>query len=312
VGISRIRLLLSLCLGVVAVSFASILIRFAQGAGMPSLSIAAWRLTLASLILLPYAWATHRDEIRDLSRQEWALVGASGVFLGLHFATWIASLGMTSVASSVVLVSMGPVFVGLGSWLFLRERPSLPLAAGIVLAAVGSVVISWGDFGQGQDELLGDLLALTGAIMVSGYLMIGRKVRARRSLTTYIALVYGAGMVTLLVIVLVARQPMTGFSLEAYGWVLALALGPQIIGHSTLNWALRFLSATFVAILTLVEPIGSGILAYILLGEAITWPTAIGGAMVLAGIYIASRAELRPGPEPDVPPVDVPPAEAIG
>jgi drug/metabolite transporter (DMT)-like permease len=309
VGISRIRLLLSLCLGVVAVSFASILIRFAQGAGMPSLSIAAWRLTFASLILLPYAWATRRDEIRDLSPREWALVGASGVFLGLHFATWIASLGLTSVASSVVLASMGPVFVGLGSWLFLRERPSLLLAAGIVLAAAGSMVISWGDFGQ--DQLLGDLLALIGAIMVSGYFMIGRKARARRSLTTYIALVYGAGMVTLIVILLVARQPMFGFSLEAYGWVLALALGPQIIGHSTLNWALRFLSATFVAIVTLVEPIGSGILAYILLDEAITWPTAIGGAMVLAGIYIASRAELGTVAEA-APPADVPPVEVSG
>jgi drug/metabolite transporter (DMT)-like permease len=309
VGISRIRLLLSLCLGIVAVSFASILIRFAQGAGMPSLSIAAWRLTLASLIVVPYAWATRREEIRDLSRWEWGLVGAAGVFLGLHFATWIASLGLTSVASSVVLASMGPVFVGLGSWLFLRERPSLLLAAGILLAAAGSMVISWGDFSQ--DQLLGDLLALTGAIMVSGYFMIGRQVRARRSLTTYIALVYGVGTVTLVAILLVTRQPMSGFSLEAYGWVLALALGPQIIGHSTLNWALRFLSATFIAILTLAEPIGSGILAYILLDEAITWSTAIGGAMVLAGVYIASRAELGAIPEA-VPPTDVPPREATG
>ena len=308
-GISRIRLLLSLCLGIVAVSFASILIRFAQGAGMPSLSIAAWRLTLASLIVVPYAWATRREEIRDLSRREWGLIGASGAFLGLHFATWIASLGLTSVASSVVLASMGPVFVGLGSWLFLRERPSLLLAVGIVLAAAGSMVISWGDFSQ--DQLLGDLLALTGAIMVSGYFMIGRQVRARRSLTTYIALVYGVGTVILIAILLVTRQPTFGFRLEAYGWVLALALGPQIIGHSTLNWALRFLSATFIAILTLAEPIGSAILAYILLDEAITWSTAIGGAMVLAGVYIASRAELGAIPEA-VPPTDVPPREATG
>jgi len=171
VGISRIRLLLSLCLGIVAVSFASILIRFAQGAGMPSLSIAAWRLTLASLIVVPYALATRREEIRDLSRWEWGLVGAAGVFLGLHFATWIASLGLTSVASSVVLASMGPVFVGLGSWLFLRERPSLLLAAGILLAAAGSMVISWGDFSQ--DQLLGDLLALTGAIRARGFILVG-------------------------------------------------------------------------------------------------------------------------------------------
>ena len=291
-AISRTRLLLSLFMGIVAVSFASILIRFAQGAGMASLSIAAWRLIFASTILLPYAWATRRDEIRDLSGREWVLLVASGLFLGLHFATWIASLGYTSVASSVVLVSMGPVFVGLGSWLLLRERPGALLIAGIVLAAAGSVVISWGDLDQGRDQLVGDLLALAGAIFVAGYLMIGYRVRARRSLTTYIALVYGVAMVALVSIVLLAGQPMFGYPLDAYGWVLALALGPQIVGHSTLNWALRYLSATFVAIVTLAEPIGSGILAYVLLGEAVGWSTAIGGAMVLAGIYVASRAEV--------------------
>lgn len=290
--ISRVRLLLSLAVGVVAVSFAAILIRFAQAAGMPTLPIAAWRLTLASAVLLPYAWFTRRAEMRRLLRREWILLALSGVFLGLHFATWIGSLGLTSVASSVVLVSMGPVFVGLGSWLFLRERPSLLLGLGIVLAAAGSLLISWGDLGQGQDQLLGDLLALTGAIMVAGYLMIGRKVRGHLSLATYIALVYGVAMLTLLTIVLVSGQPMVGYRPAAYAWVLALALGPQLVGHSTLNWALRYLSATFVAIVTLTEPIGSGILAYLLLDEAITWSTAVGGALVLAGIYIASRAEL--------------------
>jgi drug/metabolite transporter (DMT)-like permease len=291
VEISRVRLLLSLCVGLVAVSFASILIRLAQAEGMPSLSIAAWRLIFASIILLPYALATRRDEIRDLSRVEWQLIVASGLFLGLHFATWIASLGYTSVASSVVLVSMGPVFVGLGSWLFLRERPSLLLAVGIVLAAAGSVIISWGDLSQGQNQLFGDLLALAGAVFVAGYLMIGRRVRARRTLATYIALVYGVAMITLVILVLIAGQPLFGFGLKAYGWTLGLALGPQLVGHSTLNWALHYLSATFVSIITLAEPIASGILAYLLLNEAVTWATGIGGVMVLTGIYIASRAE---------------------
>ena len=202
-GISRIRLLTSLCLGIVAVSSASILIRFALSAGVPPLSVAAWRLIFASCVLLPYAWATRRQEILDLSKQEWILLGSAGLFLGLHFATWITSLDLTSVASSVVLVSMGPVFVGLGSWAMLGERPSLLLAVGIVLAATGSIIISWGDLGRGQDQLIGDLLALAGAIMVAGYLMIGRRVRARRSLTTYIALVYGCAMLTLIAIVVV-------------------------------------------------------------------------------------------------------------
>jgi len=291
--VSRVRLLLSLSMGIAAISFASIFIRFAQAENVPTLSIAAWRLVFASLVLFPYAWATRRDEIRDLSRQELGLLVASGVFLGLHFATWIASLGYTSVASSVVLVSMGPLFVGLGSWIFLKERPSVRLTAGILMAAAGSIVISLGDFGQGQDQLLGDLLALVGAIMVAGYFMIGRKVRARRSLTAYIALVYGVAMLTLVVIVAAGGQPMLGFSLSAYGWMLALGLLPQLVGHSTLNWALRHLSATYVSIVTLAEPLGSGILAYIILGEAVSWSKAAGGTLILAGIYMASQGEMR-------------------
>jgi len=292
--ISRARLFLSLSMGIAAVSCSSILIRFAQAEQVPTLTIAAWRLVFASLILLPYAWCTRRDEIQTLSRSEIGLVVASGVFLGLHFATWIASLGYTTVASSVVLVSMGPLFVGLGSWLLLRERPSLRMAGGVLLAAVGSIVISWGDLHQGRDQVIGDLLALAGAVMVAGYLMIGRKVRARRSLVTYIALVYGVAMLTLLIIVAVGRQPMLGFSTAAYGWMLALGLIPQLIGHSTLNWALRHLSATYVSIVTLAEPVASGLLAYLLLGETVTRATVAGGLLVLIGIYVASRAELRP------------------
>ena len=293
VPIPRTRLLASLVLGIVAVSFGSIFVRLAQAEAVPTLSIAAWRLIFASAVILPYAWVTHRDEIRSLSRQELGLMVASGVFLAFHFASWISSLAYTSVASSVVLVSMGPLFVGLGSWLFLRERPGVPLIVGIVMAAVGSIVISSGDLGKGQDQLFGDLLALTGAVMVAGYLMIGRKVRARLSLVTYIAVVYGVAMVTLVVMALAARQQMLGFSPAAYGWMVALGLVPQLTGHSTLNWALRHLSATYVSIVTLAEPLGAGLLAYIILGEAVSWSTAAGGVLILAGIYVASRAELK-------------------
>lgn len=289
--ISRFRLLFSLSIGVLAVSFAAILVRFAQAAGAPTLSIAAWRLIFASAVLSPYVWATRRDEIRDLSSKEWVLITASGMFLGLHFATWIGSLGYTSVASSVALVSMGPLFVGIGAWIFLRERPHIKLIIGIIVAAVGSVVIGWNDLGKGRSQFIGNLLALSGAIMVAGYLMIGRKVRARRSLWVYIGLVYGVAMLTLLVIALASRQQMFGFRWTAYGWMLALGLIPQLVGHSTLNWALRHLSATYVSLVTLAEPIGSSLLAYLILGEVVSWPLAAGGALILGGIFIASQPE---------------------
>ena len=296
--VSRQRLILSLGIGILAMSSASILIRMAQAEGVPSLSIAAWRLALASLVLLPYAAVTRRDEVRSLTRREWLLVALSGVFLGLHFATWIGSLSMTSVASSVVLVSMGPLFVALGSRLFLGERLSAPMAVGIAVAAGGSALIGWADRSADQDKLVGDLLALTGAVMVAGYLMIGRRVRARRSLVVYIALVYGAAMLTLLLIVWAAGMPMGGFTPQAYGWMLALALIPQLIGHSTLNWALRHLSAAFVAAATLAEPIASSILAYLLLRERITLSVVLGGVLILVGVYVASRSERTVGAQP--------------
>jgi drug/metabolite transporter (DMT)-like permease len=293
--VSRGRLVLSLGAGIIAISSASILIRMAQAEGVPSLSIAAWRLIFASVVLLPYAALRRREEIRSLTRKEWALVALAGVFLGLHFATWIGSLGMTSVASSVVLVSMGPVFVALGSWTLLRETPGRMTAVGVAMAAVGSVIIGWGDLGHGYAKLVGDLLAVLGGVMVAGYLVIGRRVRARRSLPVYIALVYGSAMVTLLFIALLAGKPLLGFSLPAYGWMAALGLVPQLIGHSTLNWALRHLSATFVAAITLTEPMGASILAYLVLGERITALTLLGGVLILAGIYVASRSEQAAG-----------------
>jgi len=292
VHISSSRLLAGLGVGVLAVSFASILIRLAQAEGMPSLAIAAWRLLVASAVLLPYTWATRRAELAALTRREVALLALSGLFLGLHFAAWIASLGYTSVASSVVLASTGPIFVALGSWLFLRERPGSLLVLGILLAAAGSLAIGWADFGRGGDHLLGDLLALAGGGMVAGYLIIGRRVRGRLSLAAYVAVVYCAGALALLAALLAAGQPLLGHTPAAFGWVMALALGPQLVGHSSLNWALRYLSATFVSIVILAEPIASSILAYLILAEEITGAALAGGGLVLAGIYIASRAEL--------------------
>jgi drug/metabolite transporter (DMT)-like permease len=165
------------------------------------------------------------------------------------------------------------------------------MIVGLGLATTGSIVIGWGDLGGGANRLLGDILALAGALFVAGYLMIGRRARGYLSLTAYIAVVYGVAMVTLLVMVWVSGQPMLGFTPAAYGWAVALGLVPQLIGHSTLNWALRYLSATLVAIVTLAEPIGSSLLACVLLHESITLATALGGIVVLTGIGLASQSK---------------------
>ncbi len=296
--VSRARVGLTLALGIAAVSFGSIFVTYAHRAGAGSVAVAAWRLIFACSVLLPYAGAASRTELRAFTRRERLLCALAGVFLGLHFATWIASLRYTSVASSVVLVSLAPVFVGLGSWALLGERLSRQLAVGLAIALVGSAAIGWGDFRGGRAPLTGDLLALAGAVAMAGYLLVGRRVRATRGLLPYIAHVYGAAALALLALVAVLREPLLGLSPAAYAWMLALGLVPQLLGHTTLNWALRHVSVTYVSMVCLAEPIGAGVLAFIILGEAPTLATLVGGGVTLAGIWVASRAELvrsKPG-----------------
>jgi drug/metabolite transporter (DMT)-like permease len=302
----RIALPFAILIAILAVSTASIFIRFAQREA-PSLVIAALRLTVASLILAPVALTRHRDELRKLTRTDLLLGLLSGIFLAVHFATWISSLEYTSVASSVVLVSTGPLWVALLSPVFLKEPLSRLILIGMLLALLGGTIIGLSDscqvdngfvcppfseFVQGT-AFLGNFLALAGAWTVAGYLMIGRRLRARMSLIPYIFVVYGIAAIMLLVIMFVARQRPIGYSPMFYLWILLLALVPQLIGHSTYNWALRYMPAALVSITTLGEPIGSAVLAYFILQEAPTSLTVLGGVLILAGIYLASKTKKK-------------------
>ncbi|MBI3738617.1 MAG: DMT family transporter, partial [Chloroflexi bacterium] len=247
---SRLTLPLALLFAILAVSTASIFIRFAQR-DAPSLVIAALRLTFASIVLAPLAWTRHRAEMLSLSRRDLLLGLLSGLFLSVHFATWITSLEYTTVASSVVFVSTGPLWVALASPLFLREPLTRPVLIGMAVALFGGVIIglsdscSWNNglvcdsFSQALHgrAMLGNLLALAGALAVAGYLMIGRKLRTKISLIPYIFVVYSTAAVGLLVIMFAAGETPTGYQPLTYVWILLLALIPQLIGHSTYNWA---------------------------------------------------------------------------
>jgi drug/metabolite transporter (DMT)-like permease len=302
---ARVFLPFNLLIAIFAASTASTFIRLAQAEGAPSLVIAAIRLTIATLILAPLAWMRHRTEFRALTRRDSVLIPLAGIFLALHFATWISSLEYTSVASSVVFVSTSPLWVAILSPMFLNERLSGMAVFGLVLALVGGTVIGLSDacvFQNGiQCQALnrvlqgramwGNILALCGALAVSGYLLIGRKVRATRSvsLIPYIFLVYGICALVLTVFMLAAKKTPVGYSSAAYGWIFLLAVIPQLIGHSTFNWLLKHLSATMVAVTTLAEPIGSAVLAYVFLKESPSRAVFIGGALILTGIFLTSR-----------------------
>jgi drug/metabolite transporter (DMT)-like permease len=277
---------INLALGVIAVSFAAVLIRLADA---PSLVIAAYRLCLASLILAPVAWMNSRQEIRRLARREVILAVASGAFLALHFALWIASLSYTSVATSVVLVTITPIFVAVASYLLFKERLTGRIIAGIFVCLAGAILIGYGNWQISSESLYGGVLALLGALAVAGYLLIGRRLRQGMSLLSYSILVYGSAALMLLVAVLVRGYPLFGYSGDTYIMLFLLAVVPQLMGHMSLVWALRFVSATLVTIAVLGEPVGATILAYLILGEAPTWSEIVGGVLILGGIFVAFR-----------------------
>jgi drug/metabolite transporter (DMT)-like permease len=280
--------------GVLIASTAAIMITFARDAGTHPLVISAGRIAFASVILTPIALLRSAREIRSLSRRDWGLGLLSGVFLAVHFASWISSLAYTSVASSTALVTTNPVFVALVSYALWRERIGRTALLGILLTLFGSVLIaiSDGGGGSGSNPLLGDLLALLGAVCVTGYFLIGRDLRRHIAILPYIWLVYSTAAVVLLLWMALAGYTLLGLPSGVYLLLLLLAVGPQLLGHTAFNWSIKYLSATFVTVAILGEPIGSTILALILLPEQRLQPLQIaGGVLLLAGIAIATLAE---------------------
>jgi len=277
-------------LGLIAISFASIFIKLCAA---PPLVISAYRLGIAGLILALFHCRQLRLELRLLTRREILLALFAGLFLSFHFAFWITSLKYTSVASSVIFVTTNPIFVALASVLFLRERLSLRLFFSILVAVGGGLLIGWGDWDLGKQTIYGDFLALLGAVMATGYLLAGRRLRPRMSLGPYITLVYGVAGILLILFALWNGDSFSGYSSRDYLLFLLLALVPQLIGHTTVNWALRFFSATLVAVFILGEPILATLLAYFLLREPVGPSIFLGGTLVLLGIYLCAREERK-------------------
>jgi len=283
-----------LAAGVLIVSVAAVMINGAIELGAHPLTIAAGRLTFATLILTPIAWGRFNAELRHVARRDWLWGLAAGGFLAVHFAAWITSLAYTSVASSTALVTTNPIFVALASWLIFRERLGWGVWLGVLLTVCGSTVIGLSDSegGSGSNPLLGDILALIGAVCASGYFLVGRDLRTRLSIVPYIWLVYSTSAVVLLVWMALAGQSLLGLSPQVYLLLLGLAIGPQLLGHTAFNWAIKYLSATFVTVSILGEPIGSAIFALWLLPDQSLKPLQlVGGAILLVGIAVTTLAE---------------------
>ncbi|MGI6554973.1 MAG: DMT family transporter [Bacillota bacterium] len=279
---------LVLFIAIVGLSFGSFLAKLSDA---PALIIATYRNGFATVILTPFALFLCRHEFKNLSLRDGAAAFVSGVFLAFHFATWILSLDYTSVASSTVLVTLQPVFVVLGSYIFLKETVSKKALLAGLLAIVGSVIIGLSDFRIGGMALWGDFLALSGAVLIAVYMLIGRRLRQRLSLTAYTFLVYGACSVTLLLMDILTGTPLAPYSAQNWLLFLAMALIPTIMGHSLLNWNLKYLPASTVSVSVLGEPIGASILAGIFLHEMPAGLQVIGAGLILIGIYLFMKLQ---------------------
>ncbi|MFQ5921307.1 MAG: DMT family transporter [Anaerolineales bacterium] len=287
-----------LALAVLVASFSSIFIRFAQSEAS-SLVISAYRLAIATLLLSPILLFRYRGEFRSLARSDTRLSLVAGIFLALHFGTWITSLEYTSVASSVVLVQTTPLMVAALSPLLLREQISRYLLVGLLIATLGSLIVGISDACGAEgclqlDELfrgtaiLGDLLALAGAAAGAGYVIVGRRVRRSVSLVPYIGIAYGAASIVLIAAALFEGAPLFGFEPTTYLWLLLLAVFPQLVAHTSYNWALGYVAAALISLVLLAEPVASGILALFILDETPTTLRLVGGLLILIGIGLGS------------------------
>ena len=283
---------LVLIVAVAAMSWAGPLIKFATA---PAQVVSAWRLvySVAFIAAILAVRRTPGTAFRLAARQ-WLLAVIAGVLLAAHFWSWIASLRYTTVASSVVLVSMQPIFVATMSALLLHERASRRQWLGILIACAGAVVIGVSDAqasDTARDALLGDALALAGALFVSGYYVIGRELRQQLDLWVYIAIVYGiAAAVLVLVVMLDPKTALAGYPARDWWIFAALAAGPMMLGHTGINYALRYVPAYVANIAIMGEPVGATLIAWALpaLREVPNAGMMGGAVLILTGILLGS------------------------
>ncbi|WP_038055366.1 DMT family transporter [Thermus amyloliquefaciens] len=286
---SGLQIAAVLLLGILAISFGSILVRLALAVSGDkslafSLVMSAGRMGLAALLLAP-GWRTLPQ-----SRAGVPYALAAGAFLALHFAFWITSLSYTSVAASTALVTTNPVWVTLFGWLFFREAPSPLTLLGVGVALLGGLLIGLGDAqgGSGSQPLLGDALALLGAVAASLYFLLGREAQRRGlSILEYVRIAYTAAAMVLLPLPYLFGGGYGGYPLEVYGYILLMALLPQLLGHTSFNWATRHIPPVLVTLAILFEPVGASLLAFLLFGELPGVQVLLGALVLLLGVGLA-------------------------
>lgn len=289
---ARISPPVALALSIFALSTSAILVRWSSA---PSVVVAFYRVLFTLLLLAPLALARHRADLFTLSIRDGAIAAITGVALAIHFAAWFESLNWTSVAASVTLVQTQPVFVAVGAYLLLDERITVRTVGGILLALAGAAVMSVGDLLTDSvfagTALYGNALALLGGVMAACYVLAGRSLRQRIPLLPYVSVVYGTCTLTLFALALAGGDPLTGYPPREWLLFLGMAVGPGVLGHTVVNWALAHIDSSVVSVSLLGEPVGATLLALLLLAEVPGMATVFGGTIVLVGILITARAQ---------------------
>lgn len=271
--------------GIIAISFSSIFVRWSHA---DVAVIAMYRLFLTNLLMLPLVWK-YRHEMFRLSARQWRLLTASGVMLALHFLLWMASLRLTTVASSTVILTLEPVIVMLGSYWLFRTKANRMMLWGMGIALIGSIIIGSGDFKLSKEALLGDILSLLGAAAVAVHMLIGKQLRKDLSAFAYNFWVFAIAAASLAAYNLVRGNPFTGYGWNEWGIFLLLAIVPTLFGHYLFNWLLRYMNATAVSMSVLGEPVIASLLAWMLLKEALTAYQLSAGVLILFGVWLFIR-----------------------
>ncbi|KFZ43166.1 EamA/RhaT family transporter [Anoxybacillus flavithermus] len=278
---TNMKAYIALIIGALSISTSAIFVKFTDA---PSAVIAFYRLFFAVVFMTPLFIVKHIRETKQMNKKDWAFAVLSGTLLAFHFILWFESLRYTSVASSVVLVTLQPIFAFVGGFFFFKEKITKSEWISALLAILGSVIISWGDFRVSGEALYGDILALIACAMVTGYWLVGQHLRKQFSLITYTYIVYGIASIVLSGYVALFRYSF--FSYDVNDWInfILLAVIPTLFGHSLFNWAMKWVNAAMVSMAILFEPIGAIILAYIWLDENVYLSQAIGSFFIIVGI----------------------------
>lgn len=264
-------------------SLSSIIIRFSES---PALVISAYRMLFTSLMLLIPVMSNSRNEFKKISKKEYGLCAISGIFLALHFASWISSVKMTTVANSTILVSCSPVFVALANYFVTKEKLNRKMAAGISMSLAGTIVIAMGSSGEAaSNAMLGNVLAFLGAVFVAFYLVIGGIVRKNISAGVYVFIVYSVSAVVLFIICIASKTPVYPYSPKEFMLFIALAFFCSILGHTVYNYMVKYVSSTLISVSTLSEPIFASMMAMLIFNEVPSLYTLVGGIIIIAGIF---------------------------